>query len=476
MDGIQTTRPAPRPDENGWGTRVAPPRRAPGNWALVLALPPLLLFFGLASYEKFGPDRPRLQVDHSLTEELASAVFLDDEPAPAEVGWPQWRGPNRDGVAHDPDLLTTWPRSGPRQMWRVKGGGGYSSFAVQDGRAYTMLQDGAKEVVVCLSAEDGKDVWRHAYESGREPQFPGPRATPTLDEGRLYTVGATGGMYCFDAASGRVLWQHDLKAEFQAAFGQWGAASSPLVEGRLVLANPGGPGGNSVVAFDKVSGERVWSALDDPPAYSSPIAFTLAGVRQVVFFTTRGVVGLSAGDGKELWRYPWETEFNVNAATPLAFRARVGQQVFDYVFISSGYGKGCALLKVSPSGAGQFKVELVYEGNQLRSHFATPVRHGAYVYGFDNSMLVCLDLRTGEVCWKQRGFDKGSLLCVDDYLLVLGEDGLLALAEADPTEYREQARARPFSGRSWTLPALAGGRLFLRNESELLCLDLRKAR
>jgi outer membrane protein assembly factor BamB len=435
------------------------------------------LFVVQAAYQYYHANRVHIDVNTDLSAELAEATLMEEEPAPASAGWPQWRGPHRDGVARAPGLLTEWPDDGPAQLWQARIGDGYSSFAVQDGRVYTLFHQGKQEVVVCWRAEDGEEVWHHAYDCPNAPaDYPGPRSTPTLDGDRLYTVGSAGTFLCLDAAHGSPHWKHDLLGEFNASAPKWGIAFSPLIDGDLVFASPGGRDGNSLAAFNKTTGELVWKALDDPAGYSSPIAATIAGVRQIIFFTGDNLVGVTAREGKLCWRYPWETTYDVNAATPLYFQARKGDRTLDYVFISSGYGKGCALLKIASSGTGRFEAKMVYQGNQLCSHFASPVRRGDYLYGIDDSRLICLDLRTGKVKWTRSGVNKGSLLRVDDHLLVLGEQGKLSLVKATPEAYEEEAEARPFRNRSWTMPVLADGRLFLRAEEQVKCLDLRKGR
>jgi outer membrane protein assembly factor BamB len=229
---------------------------------------------------------------------------------------------------------------------------------------------------------------------------------------------------------------------------------------------PGGASGSSVAALDKRTGRVVWQGLDDAPGYSSPIAATLAGRHQVVFFTGDAVAGVDPADGRLLWRYPWETNYNCNIATPIV--------AGDYVYASSDYGKGCALLKIT-AGANQFSAERVYENNKMRNHFSTSVLVGRHVYGFDESgYLVCMDFASGQVPWKERGFNKGSLLAVGGQLIVLGENGKLALVEATPTGYHEKASFRASQQRCWTMPTLADGRLYVRDESKLTCYDVRK--
>jgi outer membrane protein assembly factor BamB len=293
----------------------------------------------------------------------------------------------------------------------------------------------------------------------------------------VYALGGAGLLLCLKADTGKVVWERDLLAEFKGKVATWGFASSPLVEGGRVFVMATGQAGHTLAAFDKRDGTPLWSALDDPPGYSSPVAVTVAGARQVLFYTGTRLVGVTPGEGKLLWQYPWANAQQVNAATPLPLRARGPKgEVLHYVFVSSGYGKGCALVKIEPHGQGQFRARAVYQSNELYCHFASPVRRGNYLYGLDETRdLTCLDLRTGEVSWRFRGrFRKGSLLRVDDHLLLLAEDGRLALAEADPGRYQEVASARPGLSHCWTVPVLADGRLYLRDQSRILCLDLRK--
>jgi outer membrane protein assembly factor BamB len=249
---------------------------------------------------------------------------------------------------------------------------------------------------------------------------------------------------------------------------------SPLIEGDLLLTNPGGSAGNSVVAFDKHSGQVVWHVLDDPAGYSSPIGVTAAGQRQVIVFTGASLVGLSPKDGRPFWRYRWQTTYEVNAATPIALAARSGDTTFDYVFISSDYGKGCALLKLEADESGGVRVQRVYESRRMKNHFSSTIRHGEQFYGFDDAHLTCMDVLSGRVRWKQGGFGKGSLTIADNHLFVLGEYGRLAVAEANPEGYQETASFQFSEGKCWTVPVVANGRLYLRDLSRVICYDLRK--
>jgi outer membrane protein assembly factor BamB len=278
-----------------------------------------------------------------------------------------------------------------------------------------------------------------------------------------------------DAATGAEVWRHDLMAELSAPEPQFGFTTSPLLDAERVYVLVGGR--SSLAAFDRASGRLLWTAGSDPAGYSSPILVTAGGVRQVVFFTGNSLTGVTPDEGKVLWRFPWETSFNVNAATPLWFRARTPNGESDYLFITSSYNHGCALLRVEPDGDGGCRVKLVYDDRGMQAHFATPVRVGDFLYGTsdpDPGMLVCFDVRAAEVRWKQRGYGKGGVLAADGMLIVQGDRGKVSLVEATPEAYREKARWEPFEGRTWTLPALAAGLLYLRNEEEVVCVDLKQ--
>jgi outer membrane protein assembly factor BamB len=361
-------------------------------------------------------------------------------------------------------------------VWKQVVGRGFSSVAVVGGRVFSAEEGPVPagetaahaEAVVCRDAETGSEIWRFRYPNEYSERFgSGPRSTPEVDGDRVYAVGPTGIFHCLRAATGECLWRHDLTEEFHGRPMRYGVSFSPLVDGDLVFATPGGPNGNAVVAFDKHSGRVVWKALDDPMGYSSPVAVTAAGARQLLVFTNTALVSLAPTDGKVFWRYPWETANGFNIATPLAFG--------DYVFISSAYGKGCALLEITAEADGSRRVTRVYEHNRMRNYFASSVRWGDHLYGFDEKDLICMNVRTGEEAWREKGvrsFGKGSLLAAAGHLIILGESGTLWIAEATPAGYRAKASCRVSENKCWTVPALAGGKLYVRDESHLLCLDL----
>jgi outer membrane protein assembly factor BamB len=415
-------------------------------------------------------NQERFEVDEARLKKLQAVALPDSDGGPAKPGdWPQWRGPNRDGVSGETGLLTSWPEEGPKLIWKQKAGIGYSSLAVAEGRVYTLIQDEDDEVLVCWNAKTGEELWRFHYPSKYEESHgSGPRSTPTVDGDRIYTVGAHGIFHCLDALKGEPIWRHDLLEEFNAPLLQYGVTFSPLVEGDLVLTSPGGANGNSLAAFDKISGKLVWKKLDDPAAYSSPVAATFGGIRQVIFFTQSGLVSISPRDGTLYWRYPWETKFGCNIATPIV--------VGDYVFISTGYDKGCVLLEITKSGEASFEAQPVYEHNQMRNHFSTSVRYKDALYGFDESTLICMDFRTGKTLWEHKGLKKGSLLIADGHLIILGESGEVVLAEATPEAYRQIGSFQFSRNKCWTVPVLAQGRLYLRDEEYIACYQLGQAR
>ncbi len=446
-------------------------QRRPGKRAFVLLCSGLLLIAGAAFARLDLHPRHR---DADRLGRLATAVLPAPDQARQGAGdWPGWRGRNRDGLSLETNLLTDFASCSPRVLWKQSIGRGFSSLAVVGGRLYTMGQEEEpqnQEAVVCLDAKTGRPLWRFRYANHYEERFgSGPRSTPAVDGNCVYAVGPTGIFHCLRADTGEKLWRHDLMAEFDGRPMRYGVAFSPLVEGDRVYVTPGGPRGNAIAAFDKHTGRLVWKALDDTMGYSSPLMCTAAGVRQLVVFTNTALVGLSPEDGRLLWRYPWVTEGGFNIATPVVFG--------DYLFISSAYGKGCALLEISPEVDASLQPHRVYENTHMRNYFSSSVRYGEHVYGLDMTDLVCMNLRSGELAWRENGsrtFRKGSLLIADGSLYILSEDGVLRVAEATPAGYRCRGSVRVSHNKCWTAPIVAGGRLYVRDEAQIVCLDLKR--
>lgn len=387
-----------------------------------------------------------------------------DESMNAE--WHQWRGPNRDGISHEIGIVKNWAEDGPKELWRISLGEGFSGISISNGRTYTMYAKGDDEIVVCLDAKTGKEIWRYLddYLFENSQGGNGPRSTPTVDGDKVYVLSAYGRLVALDANTGKQLWDYDFTKAFGSKMPQHGFATSPIVEGNLLLVEAGGADGKAIIAFDKENGNIVWSTLSDPPAYSSPITVTINNTRQTVFFTADGLVSVSAQDGQVYWRYTWHTRFDVNASTPVFIAP-------DKIFISSGYDTGAAVVQIKDTD-GKLTVEEVWKNREMKNHFSSSILHDGYLYGFDNAIFKCIDANTGEEQWKARRFGKGSLIYAGGHLIVLGDSGVLALVEATHTEFKEKTQAQVLSGRCWTPPTLSGGKLYLRNHEELACLDL----
>lgn len=389
--------------------------------------------------------------------------------APAN-SWPGWRGIRRDGHSLEKNLHLDWTEKTPPERWRVPIGDGFGSIAAIHNRVYTQFQDGNSEVVGCFDAKTGKEIWRHSYEARFEDRFgAGPRATPMVDGEQLFTVGATGIIHCLSAAKGTVHWSKDMKLEFGVATPTWAFSFTPLVVGDLVLVVPGGKDDNAVAALDRSTGAVRWKGFDLGGGYSSPILADIAGQRQAIFFTGVELLSVVPETGKELWRFPWNTDYQANIATPIVFD--------NYVFISSGYNKGCALVRIDKADDGSLDVKRVYQHKRMANHFSSSIYHDGSIYGFNDANLLCLDATDpkGKAKWSERDFQRGNLLWVEDHLIILGENGRLAVAQAAPTAYNEKGRLDIFTGPLvWSAPALADGLLFVRDRKEMVCLDLRK--
>lgn len=383
-------------------------------------------------------------------------------PLANALDWPQFRGPGRDGVSREIGLLKTWPANGPRQLWRVPLGDGFSGISVAGGRLFTLYAKGKDELAVAHDTATGREIWRVRIDDKYESDMGGgPRATPTVDGNLVYALSANGQLHALDTATGRRVWARDLKRDFGAKLPQWGVSTSPLVEGNLLLLDVGGSSGKSAAALDKKTGKTVWTSQSDQPGYSAPVAITVGGVRQVLFFTGTALTALTPADGKLLWRVPWRTDYDVNAATPIFVAP-------DKVFISSGYDTGAALLRVKPNGP----PDEVWRSRGMKNQFSSSVLHGGHLYGFDNKVLKAMEAATGKDKWRQSGLGHGSLIYADGHLIVLSESGQLTLVEASPAGYSEKAKAEVLSGKCWTAPTLANGRLYVRNESEMVALEM----
>lgn len=379
--------------------------------------------------------------------------------------WPQYRGAARDGRSGE-KIAKAWPATGPKVLWRTALGTGYSGVTVAAGRAYTLFGSGGDEVLAAFDAATGRELWRVRLDRDRYDEMgSGPRSAPTVDGDAVFALGASGKLYAVDAKSGALAWRKDLVNEFEARVPQWGISTAPIVEGDLLLVDVGGRRDCSLVAFEKASGKVRWTAETDRPGYSAPIAVTFEGVRQALFFTGSSLVSVAPATGKVYWRVPWQTSYDVNAAAPVFVPP-------DKVFISSSYDKGAQVVRMKRQGDG-VAVEPLWRSRVMKNHFNSSVLADGVLYGFDDATLKAIDPVSGEERWKARGYGKGSLLWADGHLVVLSDAGELALVEATPEAFREKARAAVIQGKTWTMPTLADGRLYVRSEKELVVLDLK---
>lgn len=401
-----------------------------------------------------------------MTKRVAWLAMVAMGSAPAAVAqtpagdWPQWRGPNRDGISAETGWSARWPEGGPKVLWTSeKLGSGYSTVSVVDGRVYTMGNDGKQDTIWCLDADTGKEVWRHAYPC-KKGGYPGPRATPTVHDARVYTVSREGDVACLDAKTGKVFWSKDLAKEVNADVPGWGVAGSPLILGDLVVYNI-----NAGVALRKDTGAIAWKTPRAKNGYSTPVPFKDGDRQCLLIFAAKGLVCVDAGTGARIWEVPWKTAYDVNAADPIV--------VGDRIFICSGYGKGCAMIRAAGG-----KAEVLWTRKTMGSQFSTPVLHQGHLYGGDGNVgkarVQCIDFDTGQEKWSSGRMGMVSLMMADGKLIIRGDKGVLAIAEATPEAYKQIAFAKVLGGMCWTMPVLADGKIYVRNNrrGELACLDV----
>jgi len=377
--------------------------------------------------------------------------------------WPRWRGPDLNGISQETGWSTQWPASGPKQMWRASVGIGFSSVAVSKGRVYTSGHADNTDTIFCFDAKTGTPIWKFSYAAKLDSKYyeGGPSATPTLDGERVYTFSKRGLVLCLDAVKGSLIWSNNIMESFKADMPTWGFASSVLVDGGACFVNGGAAG----TAFHKATGKVLWSSGEEASGYSTPVPFDANGERALALCLKRDVAAVRAKDGKELWRYPWKTSYDVNAADPIVSGGKM--------FVSSGYKHGCMLLNLSGG-----KPIRVWENKNMRNHFNGCVLLGDFLYGFDGDAgdagtgLKCVVLATGEAKWTEKT-GVGGLMAADGKLIVMTERGELIVAEATPEAFKPIARAQVLGGKCWTTPVLANGQIFCRNaKGDVVSLDV----
>jgi outer membrane protein assembly factor BamB len=399
-------------------------------------------------------------------------------PRTDTVAWPQWGGPARNFVVDSRDLATTWPEGGPRRLWQRPLGEGFSAI-VTDGRAlYTLYRDGAADVVVALDAGNGETIWQTRYdapfvETCSERLGAVPRAAPLITPtgNRLITVSAGGLMHSFDRATGRQQWRVDLLAHAAEASRACGYSSSPVAFDNLIITTAGGPG-HGVVAVDAESGRTMWQSQDFQNGYSSPLIIDLDGQPEVVVFTYGEVSGLNPRTGALEWTVPHASDQGVNVATPLWGADHL-------LFVSSAYNGGSRVLRLARRD-GKVTVEEVWANRRVRIHFGNAVRFGSRIFAsngdFGSAPFAAIDVNTGDMVWRDRSVARATLIGAGDKLLILDEDGVLALATPGDAGLTLHARASVLTARAWTVPTLSGTTLFLRDSHQIVALDLGTSR
>jgi len=399
--------------------------------------------------------------------------------------WPQWRGPNRDGISKETGLLKQWPESGPKLLWQVKDlGDGYATPAVVGNRLYVMSSTGTdNDMVKAMATADGKQVWSTRLGNvgpNRGQNYPGSRSTPTIDGDKLYALGSDGDLACLEAATGKVVWQTNLRTTFSGKTGNWAYAESPLIDGDTLVCTPGGPTA-TMVALNKKTGAPIWTCAvpeGNDAAYSSITIVNAAGVKQYVTFLSKALIGVEAKTGKLLWKYSGSVGASpANIATPIAKN--------EFVYSATGKGGG-GLVQLKASGGGVEAAE-IYLSNKLPTAIGGAVELNGYLYGTNTGSLICADFATGDVKWQDGSSIKvGSLLYADGCLYWHGQEtGEVALVEATPDAYREEGKFTPpdmparrssdekMNGKAWAYPVVANGRLYIRDWNCLWCYDIK---
>ncbi len=384
--------------------------------------------------------------------------------------WPQFRGPNRDGVAPSQHTVEAFPSAGPPRVWDRAVGSGFSAPAVSGGRVLLFHRQGGQEVVEALRASDGETLWEFSYETTYKDDFGfenGPRATPVIVGGKVFVFGAAGMLHCLDLSSGRKLWGVDTHTRFGVRKGFFGAASTPLVLGGRVIANVGGSEGAGIVAFNADSGSELWRATDHEASYSSPVEARIDGRALAVFFTREGLVALHPEGGQVAYERRWRSRSHatVNAATPIVLG--------DIVFLSASYGTGSIAMRLRNQ-----EVEELWSGEGvIDGHYSSCVRAGSTLFGFHGRQeygqeFRAADLLTGKILWSGGRMPAGSVTRIGNRLLLLLESGELVLAEASREKFEVVSRAQILGRETRAFPAVANGLLFARDKDTLVCLRL----
>lgn len=374
--------------------------------------------------------------------------------------WPNWRGPQHDGISLEKLAKTDWTEP-PKVLWEQPIGSAFSAFACVKDRVYTCGTKDKKQVLFCLEAATGKTIWENAF----EPNYKdgqggdGTRATPSVDNGLVYILGGHGLVLCVKAEDGKEVWKKKV-----ASKPNWGYSGSVLIQGDLAIFTAGGEDG-TMMAVNKKTGAPVWKCGEEPPSYSSPFPFTLKDKPYLFCFGSKAGLIADAKTGKQVARIPWETDWDVNAAEPNYLEGKL--------FLTSGYNTGCALYSLEPQGE-QIAAKQEWKNQAMMARFTSCVLKDGKLYGGDQKALRCVDFATGKELWSDGKLPNTSVLLVGEHLIIQTERGAVLLAKADPAGFKVLGKVEPLKGRCWTVPTLANGLLYVRNLTKAVCLDLRK--
>lgn len=407
----------------------------------------------------------------SASSEDAGSVLLEgvDLSQTTASDFAQYMGPDRLGILSTASLAPDWTTQCPRLLWRQSVGAGWGAFAVVGDYALTQEQRGPQECVVCYRITDGAIAWLHADPVRFDSSLggPGPRATPTIVGGRVYSIGATGVLNCLDGATGKAFWSVNILEGNQGQMISHGVCGSPLVIENLVIVCPTGSDKASLVAYDRESGKSIWQAGGQPASYGSPLVAELDGVKQILIHAGQGVAGHEIATGRRLWFFEWCNQEGINCSQPIANAGGPGQ-----VFAASGYGKGAVLIRVAHRSDGEWSTEKLWDSRLMKTKFTTAVVREGHVYGLDDGILACIDIKDGKKRWKDGRYQHGQILLAGNMLLVQAEDGAVVMVEPSPGGLKELGRIPALTGKTWNNPVLAGKRLLVRNDHEAACYEL----
>lgn len=376
----------------------------------------------------------------------------------AYADWPNFRGVAHDGISSETGLKKKWDGAIP-VVWEKPIGPAYSSFACVGDRVFTCGDENGKQVLYCFDAGSGKVVWQNGFEKEyKDSQGDGTRATPTWHDGRVYILGSHGRLFCADADSGREIWSR----QFDGA-PQWGFSGSVLIEGDLAVVSAGGEHG-SLAAFDRITGKPVWSSGTDAAGYATPYPFTLDGRRYIVGFTAKAATIVDAGTGREVWRTDWKTDYDVNASSPIFHE--------NHLFLSSGYRTGCAVFQLRTKGE-ELASNQIWKSKVLLNKFQSCILHDGHLYASDQKAFKCVDFLTGQERWSTKRVKHGTVVMADGHLFLLQEDGKLRIGPVSPDRFDVLSLTEALDGRCWTVPVIHNGRLYARNLERVVCFDLR---